>query len=370
MNKKIAILTTIHPAYDARVFERTILPLFDIGYDVEVIAPWKPHPYYSNSIKWTETSYPANRIQRIFHGFKLFMLALKSQACIIHFHDIDFILWGLLIQIFSNKKLIYDCHENYSEEILYGKPWIPSRFRIAISRIVNYIEIFCVKRFSFNIVVVQNQFEKFRKITNNIELIRNLSIYLPKKFLNHEKNIIYIGSVSVNYGGNTIIELARKIKTSKNTTKIILFDKFDPEYKEKFLKIVKNENLPVVINPRFTRDEISNVMSRGCVGLSFSEDTVNNNLGLPTKLFEYMSFGIPVVASDIIRHQKILNISKSGVLVNHDDINQVYDCVTEIIYNDLYRAELQNNGYSAIENEFNWLNEQQKLINVYHKLLK
>jgi glycosyltransferase involved in cell wall biosynthesis len=367
--KKICIITTIHPQYDARIFERTIVPLFENGYEVSVIAPWKPHPDYSG-IRWIELPVSTVRLSRILNGFYAFLKSLKVDSAVLHFHDLDFMVWAVLIKLISGKKIIYDCHENYAEEILYGKPWIPKYLRVFLSKMTVIVEKLSSRFFDQIVAVVPNQVDRFSEISKNVILIRNLSVYKPYRELIHEKNIIYIGSISENYGGEALLNLARALKKHGNTLKIISFDKFDATYKPYFTQCINQENLPIFIQPRFNRDQILEIMSKGCIGLSFSEDTISNNLGFPTKLFEYMSFGIPVIASNTIRHQQIMNFSKSGILVNDKDIENVYSTVNNLIENKELLGKLKENGFYAIESEYNWNLEKQKLIDVYERLLR
>lgn len=364
MNKFVCVLTTIHPQNDARIFERTILPLANAGYEVEVIAPWNPIPSEFN-ITWVQTTYPKTRFARLLHGFTTFTKAFNSKSQVVHFHDIDFLLWGFFLKIFAQKKVIYDCHENYPEEILFGKPWIPIFLRKLASSATYWIEVTCVRYFDHNVVVVPSLLKKFSRFSKSVTLVRNLSIYKAQKDLIHQDNILYTGTISLNYGGENILELARVMKKNLSTMKIITFDKFDSSYRSEFVEAIKLEDLPIVVNKKFTRNQISDVMSLGMIGLSFSLDTLSNNLGYPTKLFEYMSFGVPVVASNTLRHQQILNISNSGVLVAHTDMNAVYMTILDLMNDPETVENLKNNGYFAVEYTFNWKTEEKALLNIY-----
>jgi len=366
---KIGILTTIHPSYDARIFERTVIPLMNAGFQVEVISAWEPHSSYSNII-WTTFNSPNSRIERVAHAWRLFLAALRSKSQSIHFHDIDFAPFAFLLKLCTNKKIIYDCHENYPEEIIFGKPWIRKELRHLIASIVDFFEKFFIRFYDRVIVVVPSTAHKFLPITKKVTIIRNLSVYEPNKDLSHQKNILYTGTVSENYGGNYILQLAEKIKEQQLELKILVFDKFDETYKDFFIQQVQQKGLPIQIRGRFRRNEILQVMSLGSVGLSFSLDTPSNNLGYPTKLFEYMSFGIPVVASDTLRHQQILHISNSGILVNHNDMDDVLSKITDLMDNPLHLEQLRENGFRAIQNDFNWRLEEKKLIEVYHNLFE
>lgn len=367
-NEKILIVTTIHSPYDARIYERNILPLSKL-FSIVVIAPWKPRYTENSNITWVETKMPKSRFKRIWHGWQTFLKTRNSVCSVVHFHDIDFIFWAFLIKTFSRKKVIYDCHENYPEEVLHGKPWIPIIFRRLLSIFVNLIETTLIRFFDCCIVVVPYQVEKFSQFNKNVVLIRNVSVYPGVKNQLKETNIIYIGSISENYGGESILSLARFMNLVESKLRIILFDKFDDSYKKKFITLVQEESLPIDLLPRFNRHELHEIMKKGIVGLSFSKNTISNNLGYPTKLFEYMSFGIPVVASDTLRHQQILNISKSGVLVDDENPQEVYSSILNLIEDTYRREELIKNGYEALENEFNWVHEEKKLFSAYYQLL-
>ena len=192
---------------------------------------------------------------------------------------------------------------------------------------------------------------------------------MRRKQIKHKFNVIYTGSISKSYGSDILLEIAREIKKNKKNYIIYAFDKFDNSIKHNFLDIVQQEKLPIVILDRFERSEIFTIMTLGCIGLSLEQNTGNKKLAIPAKLFEYMSFGIPIIASNLPNNIQILNMSKSGILVQSSDFMEFYRKIDFLMNNPTERETLINNGYSAIENEFNWYNEEQKLLNLYERLL-
>lgn len=363
---QVCIITTIHPAYEARIFERCAVPLSK-NYSVVVIAPWIPRTDKLN-IKIVSLKFPKNRFSRIFHGFKTFSTALRYRSSIYHFHDLDFLPWALLLKIFTKSKVIYDCHENYAEEILFGKPWIPLLFRYTLSKFVGSLEIFSLKFFDAVVVVVENQVEKFSKHNVNTTLIRNLSVYSPQKEIIHKLNVLYTGTISRNYGSDNLIKIANEILKNNKTYLIYVFDKFDASVKDEFVNLIKKYSLPICILDRFERSEIVKIMALGCIGLSLEQNTINKRLAIPAKLFEYMSFGIPIIASNLPNNSDILEISKSGILVKPDNYLEFYEKIEYLMNNPKEREKLVSNGFKAIENEFNWTLEEQKLLNLYERL--
>jgi glycosyltransferase involved in cell wall biosynthesis len=362
----ICIVTTIHPPYEARILERCAVPLSK-SHLVTIVAPWEKLADCSN-IRFVSLGFPKTRLGRIFHGYRIFLQAWKQKSDIYHFHDLDFLPWALILKAVSRSMVIYDCHENYPEEILYGKPWIPKFFRKILAKTVEILENFAIKRFDAVIVVVENQVERFKKLNSKTTLIQNLSIYENYSKLLHQENVLYIGSISQSYGSDVLIEIARKIKSNCKNYIIYAFDKFDPSVKNDFIRIVDAENLPIKILPRFPRSEIENIMQLGSVGLSLEQNTVNKKMAVPAKLFEYMSFGLPVVASNLPSNTNIINVSQSGILVTPDSASEFFENI-ELLMNDfLTRDILKTNGFQAIQNVFNWKNEEAKLMNLYKEL--
>jgi glycosyltransferase involved in cell wall biosynthesis len=362
----ICIVTTIHPPYEARILERCAVPL-SRSHLVTIVAPWEKLADCSN-IRFVSLEFPKTRLGRIFHGYRIFLQAWKQKSDIYHFHDLDFLPWALILKAVSRSIVIYDCHENYPEEILYGKPWIPEVFRKVLAKTVEVLENFAIKRFDAVVVVVESQVERFKKLNLNTTLIQNLSVYESNYDLHHQENVLYTGSISKSYGSDVLIDIARKIKHHQRNYIIYTFDKFDDSMKENFLQIVNDENLPLKTLPRFSRSEIMNIMSLGCIGLSLEQDTINKKMAIPAKLFEYMSFGLPVIASNLPNNANIINVSQSGILVAPDSASEFFENI-ELLMNDiLARDILKKNGFRAIQNDFNWKNEEEKLINLYKKL--
>lgn len=366
MLNQICIITTIHPAYEARIFERCAIPLSKI-YPVIVIAPWEKKEDVLN-LKIISLPFPKNRISRIFHGYKTFLKALKHKSNIYHFHDIDFIVWALLLKFFTRAKVIYDCHENYSEEILYGKPWIALPFRHILANLVKVLEIFSVSFFDSVVVVVENQLKKFSKYNRNTILLRNLSIYLPQTEIEHQLNVLYTGTVSENYGSDNLLKIANEIKKNNKNYIIYVFDKFDESIKREFITKIRENNLPICILDRFNRFQINQIMSLGCIGLSLEKDTINKRLAIPAKLFEYMSFGLPVIASNLPNNSQILNLSKSGILVDPENFMEFYEKIEYLMENPEELNRLKQNGFKAVCNEFSWQSEEKKLLDLYRIL--
>ena len=125
----VCVITTIHSLFDARIYERSLESLVDYGFSASLISPsQKPENLWIKH-QWIYFPYSKRCLERIAHGNRTFRAAYKQQTRIYYFHDIDFILWAVLLKSFKHVSVVYDCNENNPREIAFHKEWIPFLFR-------------------------------------------------------------------------------------------------------------------------------------------------------------------------------------------------------------------------------------------------
>jgi len=88
------------------------------------------------------------------------------------------------------------------------------------------------------------------------------------------------------------------------------------------------------------------------------------------KMFEYMSAGLPVIASDFNSWREIIEGNNCGICVNPLDPKEIADAIKYIINNPKEAKQMGENGKKAILEKYNWSIEEKKLFRVYNKLLK
>lgn len=88
----------------------------------------------------------------------------------------------------------------------------------------------------------------------------------------------------------------------------------------------------------------------------------------PTKLFEYMAAGVPVVASDFPLWRSIVDGAGCGLLVDPADPQQIADAIDWLIDHPEEAARMGENGRRAAHDTYNWQGEASKLRALYAKL--
>jgi glycosyltransferase involved in cell wall biosynthesis len=249
--------------------------------------------------------------------------------------------------------VVYDCHENYPEEILHGKGWIPRTLRIPLAGAVRFAEGWAARRFDAVLTVVSHQVHRFRRVGARCVMVRNFARLGPRPDVAHERALLYSGWLSENYGVNILLAIARELQRRGASPPLVVADQFgsDRSLRHRFVETVEREGLPIRLEPEVSPIHLDELLSKGCIGLSVAQDSPSKNHAYPTKVFEYMATGMPVVASDLKLTREVVEIGGCGVLVAPGDAAAYVDAALAILSDPRALREVppeRSNGLAAI----------------------
>ena len=90
------------------------------------------------------------------------------------------------------------------------------------------------------------------------------------------------------------------------------------------------------------------------IGMCIEKDTnLNYRFSLPNKLFDYISAGIPVIASNLPETGKIIRENKCGLIINRVTPEDISNAISELKNNPVLLSELRRNAVMASE-KLNW----------------
>ncbi len=172
------MMTSVHFAFDGRIFYKEIKTLVKAGYDVVLIAPHDKEENIEGIriIPLPKTTKRINRLVKTY--FRLIWLALKERATIYHFHDPELIPLGLLLKLF-NKIVIYDMHELVYFQFEYAY-WIKNNLvKSFIQQLYLIIEKFAII-FLDHIILAEDDYRNYLINTyrnfDNYTTIRNFPL--------------------------------------------------------------------------------------------------------------------------------------------------------------------------------------------------
>lgn len=364
---KICHLTSAHAPTDTRIFYKECKTLMDAGYDVAFIVQFDRDEVI-DGVKILGLAEPQDRFKRMIKTtWQVYKKALGCDADIYHFHDPELIPVGIKLRR-DGKKVIYDVHEDVPRQIL-SKQWIPGPLRKSISSIIELLENHATKQFNYIITATPYIIDRFLKGNEHCIDINNFSLlselYVPDlNWENKHKAVCYIGGISKIRG---VYEMIDAIGATPYT--LFMAGKF--EYSNERDKAINQNGWENVVELGYLdREKVRNVLSMSMAGLVLLRPEPNYIKSQPIKMFEYMSAGIPVIASDFPLWKQIIEENNCGICVNPMNKNEVVNAINWIMENPDKAKVMGENGRRAVIEKYNWEQEKFKLLKIYEELSK
>ncbi len=361
---KVCHITSVHKSNDVRIFHKECVSLAANNYEVILLVP-NADCREQNGVKIIGVQVEeSSRIKRFLKTSKMiYRKALEIDADIYHFHDPELIRFGLKL-LKKRKKVIYDVHEDVPRQIL-EKHWIPSFLRKMIASVFEKYENRSAKKMSYIITAtpfIRDRFLKFNKNTNDIINYPILQEFNKVDWSDKKNLICYIGGIFKIRGIEEIVRSLDNTKMGLNLAGL-----FSPPSLKNDIENLKSWN-KVIYHGFLGRKEINNILSEAKIGIVTLHPTVNYIDALPVKLFEYMSAGIPVIASNFPLWKDIIEGNNCGICVNPLDVKEISEAINYLTENEDIACEMGLNGRKAVEEKYHWGTEEKKLMIIYEKI--
>jgi len=368
---KVVHITTVHPAFDTRIFHKEAKTLARAGYEVVLIAQHDGDEMV-DGVKIVALPEPRNRFARIFGlTWRAFHLGLRERAEVYHFHDPELLPIGVLLKIFTRAKVVYDVHEDVPEQIL-TKHWIPRLLRRPLARVFNAFEKLLARALDAVVVATEGIAEKFAQLKPIV--IHNYPDLgmLPNPSTRHgegkEKVLVYVGGISKIRGAIEMVQALEYLNPAWDI-RLDLIGKFEPPELEQEL-----QGLPGYRRVRFLGwmppENVYTHLANADVGLVCLHPEPRFVVAWPVKLFEYMAAGLPVVASNFLLWKEIVEGNRCGITVDPLDPKAIAQGIEYLLTHPEEARQMGENGRRAVEEKYNWEREKEKLLKLYKELLK
>lgn len=363
---KICQVTSVHPRYDVRVYQKIARSVARNGYSSCILVCDDLPDETKDGVDFYSVRYIAkNRISRVLNSSKkLYKKAIEIDADIYQLHDPELLGLGVRLKK-AGKKVVFDSHEDYYYKMA-EKAWIPKPFRKLVQSVYSKKEKKALKKFDGVISVTPHIVERLLKINVNTVMITNYpqKIDLPQK--EKERIVCFAGGVNAIYNHDKIIEAVGAL----DNVKYVFAGVADEGYLN-YLKTVpgyeKAEYLGVL-----PYEEVLNLYARSSMGIVIYGYTQSLGGKLGTigvlKLFEYIQCNIPMVATNFDLWKPIVEGNKIGLCVNPDSVEQIRSAIDRLINDGVLNAECAKNC-DMIKNEYCWDSQEKILLDFYNKIL-
>lgn len=301
---------------------------------------------------------------------------------VIHFHDLYLFGAARLLKKKFNLFFIGDMHENYVE-VLKDYKWatsFPNRLLISHKKwerkevewlsdmdkvitvspgIANRIISKGVEK--ENVILAPNTIHTglFDHFEEDKKLLDKLSGYFC---------LIYIGGFVSNRGLEHPIEAMAILKEKYPDIRLVLVG--DGAIRNDLENLAKaNKVQDVVFFEGWQKQEkMKSYLLASEVGLAPFKRTPQSDNSSSNKLFQYMYFNLPILATNCTSVKKMVEEENCGIVYETGNKDQFIEGVTKFYESKKLRESLGENGKKAIANKYNWDATVQDMIDMYDEI--
>jgi len=364
---RMAMVTTAHPWGDPRVFERELAACLGWGVEVHVFLPFREPPARAD---WSldprlvlhPLAVPAGRLRRFLLALGVWRALLRQGPfALVHFHDPELVpAMAVLALLRPETYTLYDIHEDLPLQ-LASKDYLPGWLRAPVARLGD-----CMLRAAGEL------FSGFAPATETIALdwpaartrvVHNYPKAMfgeaaPRAFPDPNR-IIYLGGLSRGRGIPLALAAVRRARTRLPGLRLELIGWVMDAETGLAIRAAEAEGWCRHLPRMGARAMLDWALGAG-VGLVTLLPRPNYLQALPTKLFEYMAMGVPVLASDFPLWRQLVEGAAAG-RVAAPDPEAVAEALVEMCSDPWRLKDYGAAGRAAYRARYRWEVEARNL---------
>lgn len=364
---RAAHLTSVHPRTDARIFLKMCRCLASAGHDITLVVADGLGDEKKDGVRIVDAGKPRGRLDRMLGATRRVLKhALALDADIYHLHDPELLPAGLALKR-RGKCVIFDAHEDLPRQVL-SKAYLHPAARRSVSVAVGAFERFACSRLDAVVAATPAIRAKFSGMGISAVDIKNFPMLgeldADVAWESKAKEVCYVGGIFASRG---IREIVAAIGLTRSGTRLRLAGNF----------IERDVRVEVEAMPGWARVEdlgylsrlgIKAVLARSMVGLVTLHPTPAYIESLPVKMFEYMSAGLPVIASNFPLWRDVIEGNDCGLCVDPLAPQEIANAIDHLVENPEMARRMGENGRRAVHERYNWNIEKEKLLALYANL--
>lgn len=365
---------TLHSAFDVRVFHKECVSLAQAGYDVHLVVPHTKDETV-NEVRIHALKLPGSRTKRLVLAPWLALIEairVKPKPSIYHFHDPALLPAGILLRLLTGAAVICDQHEDTPAQIL-SKYWIPSPLRRALSLAMRTVEAFGLTGMGIiEASMIRGRYRQPKQSIRNLPIVPAISSRRRVEDFQGPPRFVYVGGVSEDRGIWNMLHLAKGLRDrGTNFRMSIAGPHWPPKLMDEVREFIDNHGLQeaVISSGRIPHEEAIQLVADSTVGLCLLNDIPNYRYALPTKILEYMTYGLPVVGSNLPCTVDYIRYCQAGIVVQPQNMDETISQVVDMINDPARLLRYSIAGQDKMVYELNWRKESALLRRFYRRIL-
>ena len=381
---RILHVTTVHPAFDGRIFGMEAKSLAAAGFDV-TLATTVDAPGVRDGVRLVPLGglKSARRRDRFVRNLRA-LRVMREPYDIVHFHDPELLVAAGIAQRAFGRAVVYDVHEFYDEKFAGGDvtaSWIPKPLLSAVRGAYCRAEG-AVLPHSAGVVVVSNAMvERYRRFLSDdrIAVVQNFPNFTEEDLAAARRAgspldvpyVIHTGGASRDRFFDVIVGAAERLRARGHALRIVNLGPVQleayPAAEQRSL-LQRAQEAGVVMPGSVPQTEALRWLAHARIGYLPLWDSENNRRGQPRKLFEYLLFGLPVVASDVGNIARVVRERDVGLIVAGDDPDAHAETLARLLTDEQLHQGYAARGAAAAR-DFSFRSQLPNLIGLYERIL-
>lgn len=367
-------LTTVHPRTDTRIRLKEARWLAGIvpGGVVLVVADGmgpEAAPTDGDVTIHDVGPLPAGRVNRVWSGLTRSWRAIRAlEPTVVHFHDPEILPLAFVLKA-AGFRVVYDVHENFPQ-LAWSREWMPALIRAPAAMGIALLEWLAARVFDRVVAAtpaIAARFPRSSTVTiQNFPIQSELLQLEPAPYRSRPRSFCFVGYATRERGTR---EMVRAMEFLGDPT--VRFELAGAISPPDLKAALEDEPGWKWVRPwgEVGRRELTLILGQVRAGLVLFHPLPNHVDSQPNKMFEYMSAGLPVIASDFPRWREIIDGARCGLLVDPEDPASIASAMRWILENPDEAEAMGQRGLAAVRTTYNWEAEARKLTDVYARLL-
>ena len=287
---------------------------------------------------------------------------------LVHVHDPELLPMAWVLRLLGTR-VIYDAHEDLPTQIA-AKPWVP-RWAVAMTAWASAV-LLRLGAGGVDAVVAATERvgQRFppgkRIVVHNYPAFETRALPRPgDRHADRPPDIAYVGGVSLARGLRQMLAAAALLPDPRPHLHIA--GRFEPAALE-----ARASELPgadrAIWHGWLGPQEVASLLGRVRIGICVLQPLPSYVDSLPTKLFEYMAAGLPVVASDFPPWRDIVETAGCGLLVDPTQPSAIAEAISTLLADPTRAEAMGQAGRQAAVERYRWEHEAAKLVDLYDRL--
>jgi glycosyltransferase involved in cell wall biosynthesis len=366
-HRKVAHLTSVHHPADTRIAYRECYSLARAGYDVVLIAAGEP-PALPEGVRYIGVPRPRNRFERMSRTiWNVYVAARREHADVYHFHDPELMGIGLLLRA-QGARVVFDVHEDIPSDIA-EKGWIVKPLRRPLAMLSQLVLRAFQRGYSAIVAAtpaIARRFpHKHTVVVCNYPRLEELPQGGTAQFSDRPRAVAYLGGITRLRCIEEIVEAMDLPQLAD--AQLMLAGRFDSEHLEAEVRSMPGFRRVNFIG-QCPRSQVASFLSNARAGLLLFRPAGNHDEAMPTKLFEYLGGGLPVIISDTLQCSALVREHDCGLVVDAADPNAIAQAITFMIDNPGVAQAMGERGRRLVSERYQWTSEAIKLTNLYAEI--